>query len=152
MAAEQTSAPAWPAYQAARRKRAELMQAIQDFEQAVAAPAGEAGWREQVRGRLAALRDQLADHVVVTEGPDGLYAELLEHAPRLDRPVAGLVAEHRALQGRADSLAGWLHRPGREVERVRQHASELLAALARHRQRGADLVYEAYATDLGGET
>jgi hypothetical protein len=38
------------------------------------------------------------------------------------------------------------------VERVRQRADELLAALSRHRQRGADLVYEAYATDLGGET
>jgi hypothetical protein len=152
MAADQTSAPAWPAYQVARRKRAELVQAIEDFERAVTTPAGEPAWREKVQRRLATLRDQLAEHVLVTEGPEGLYAELLEHAPRLDRPVAGLVAEHRALQVLAETLARWLHPPGREVERVRQRADELLAALSRHRQRGADLVYEAYATDLGGET
>ncbi|MPZ29096.1 MAG: hypothetical protein GEV12_22550 [Micromonosporaceae bacterium] len=138
-------------YEAARRRRAELLQAIQSFEQAVAAPAGGPAWRERVRRRLRALRDQLAEHMVVTEGPDGLYAELLEHAPRLDRPVAGLVAEHQTLVVRADSLARWL-RPDREVERVRQRAGDLLSALSRHRQRGADLVYEAYAMDIGGET
>ena len=32
----------------------------------------------------------------------------------------------------------------------RVELTALLAALARHRQRGADLVYEAYAVDLGG--
>lgn len=152
MAAEHIAVHDRPAYHAARRRRAELMQAIQSFERAVTAPAGRPAWREQVRLRLAALREQLAEHVVVTEGPDGLYAELLEHAPRLDRPVAGLVADHRALQVRVDSLARWLLRPGREVDRIRQRAGELLVALSRHRQRGADLVYEAYATDIGGET
>ncbi|MGH3680579.1 MAG: hypothetical protein ACRDT2_10070 [Natronosporangium sp.] len=152
MAAETTTGRR--SYEAARRRRAELLQAIQSFEQAVAAPAGGAAgpaWRERVRSRLAALREQLAEHVVVTEGPDGLYAELLEHAPRLDRPVAGLVAEHQKLLVRADSLARWL-RPDREVEPVRQRAGMLLSALSRHRQRGADLVYEAYAMDIGGET
>lgn len=137
--------------QAARRRRAELLHAIQRFEQAVATPGGGAAWRERVRSRLAALREQLAEHVVVTEGPDGLYAELLEHAPRLDRPVAGLVAEHRSLVVRADALARWLQLD-RDVERVRQRAGDLLTALAQHRQRGADLVYEAYAMDIGGET
>jgi hypothetical protein len=153
MAAESTSAPAWPAFQAARRRRGELLRAIQRFEAAVAAPASEPGWRDRVHRRLAAVAEQLAEHVVVTEGPDGLYAELLEHAPRLDRPVAGLVAEHGALQRRVDALARWLGAPvPEEVERIRQRAGELLVALSRHRQRGADLVYEAYATDIGGET
>lgn len=160
MAADHTTVTHRPAYHAARRRRAELRQAIQDFERAVTAPAGDdPAWRDRVRQRLAALRAQLTEHMVVTEGPDGLYAELLEHAPRLDRPVAGLVAEHRVLQVRADSLDRALRRPtraadrpGRAEERVRRHAGELLAALSRHRQRGADLVYEAYATDLGGET
>jgi hypothetical protein len=38
------------------------------------------------------------------------------------------------------------------VELARGWASDLLRELSRHRQRGADLVYEAYATDIGGET
>jgi hypothetical protein len=35
-------------------------------------------------------------------------------------------------------------------ERLRSVLTSLLVALARHRQRGADLVYEAYAVDIGG--
>ncbi|WP_422771495.1 hypothetical protein ACN28C_33630 [Plantactinospora sp. WMMC1484] len=31
-------------------------------------------------------------------------------------------------------------------------ATDLLRELFRHRQRGADLVYEAYQPDIGGET
>lgn len=36
------------------------------------------------------------------------------------------------------------------VDAVRTEATALLGILARHRQRGADLVYEAFAVDLGG--
>jgi hypothetical protein len=154
MTAESTIPTVGPGYQAARRRRAELLQSVQRFEQAVAAPVRDPAWPERVRQRLGALRDQLAEHVVVTEGPDGLYAELLAHAPRLDRPVAGLVADHAELQLLADGLAGALGGPGPcpEPARVRQRSGELLAALWAHRQRGADLVYEAYETDIGGET
>lgn len=152
MAAEPTTVAAGSSYHTARQRRAELLRAIQSFEQAVAAPARDPAWRERVRHRLAALRDQLAEHVVVTEGPDGLYAELLEYAPRLTRPVAQLVDEHGALSVRAEALASLVREPEAEVAWVRERAGELLTALSGHRQRGADLVYEAYATDIGGET
>jgi hypothetical protein len=141
-----------PSYEAARRQRAELLQSIQGLEQAVAAPAREPGWRERVGRRLATLRDRLTEHIVITEGPDGLYAELLADAPRLTRPVAGLTADHGHLLVRVDSLARRLHQPDCRVEAIRDGAGELLSRLSRHRQRGADLVYEAYATDIGGET
>jgi hypothetical protein len=36
--------------------------------------------------------------------------------------------------------------------RVRELGTQLLATLSRHRQRGADLVYEAYQVDIGGDT
>jgi hypothetical protein len=38
------------------------------------------------------------------------------------------------------------------VDAVRDLGMALLASLVRHRQRGSDLVYEAYAVDIGGET
>jgi len=136
-------------YQAARRRRAELLQAMQRVERAIAAPAAEPAWRERVREQVTALRHQLAEHVVVTEGPDGLYAELLEHAPRLYRPVVRLVAEHGELLAGTDALTRQLAGP---TPAVRERAGALLAALSRHRQRGADLVYEAYEADIGGET
>lgn len=135
---------------AARRHRAELLQVIQAFEVALAVPAGDPRWRERVAERLHALRDAFGEHVIVTEGSAGLYAELLEYAPRLARDVDVLIREHAAILAAVDALAGRL--PTRDVERLRGWSSDLLRELARHRQRGADLVYEAYATDIGGET
>lgn len=137
---------------AARKHRAELRQAVQELADAVATPATPAAWRTRVAARLAALRERLHQHVGVTEGPGGLYAELLEHAPRLSRQVEALTADHRSLQSAVDALARRLREPSSHVERLRVVAADLLEDLARHRQKGADLVYEAYATDIGGET
>jgi hypothetical protein len=38
------------------------------------------------------------------------------------------------------------------VDRVRELGTALLARLLRHRQRGSDLIYEAYQAEIGGET
>ena len=35
-----------------------------------------------------------------------------------------------------------------QIQDVREHALGLLQAIARHRQRGADLIYEAYSVDI----
>jgi hypothetical protein len=137
---------------AARRQRAELLQSIHQFERALAVPAGNPSWHDVVTVRLAALRDAVTEHVVVTEGPDGLYSELLDHAPRLCRGVDILTREHAALVAAVEALCARLREPAVAVEQVRGWASDLLRELSRHRQRGADLVYEAYATDIGGET
>ena len=36
------------------------------------------------------------------------------------------------------------------VEAVRVAAVDVLGAISRHRQKGADLVWEAYSVDIGG--
>jgi hypothetical protein len=144
--------PDEPALAAARRHRAELLQSIHQFERALAVPAGDPGWHRQVADHLAGLREAVTEHVVVTEGPHGLYGELLDHAPRLCRGVSMLIREHAALLSAADALHARLADPAVPVELARGWASDLLRELSRHRQRGADLVYEAYATDIGGET
>lgn len=136
----------------ARRHRAELLHYIHLFERALAAPAGDPSWRHLVTDRLAVLSGALTEHVMVTEGPEGLYTELLDHAPRLAREVEILEREHAALVAAADALAARLGEAATVLEQVRGWASDLLRELSRHRQRGADLVYEAYATDIGGET
>lgn len=138
--------------QAARRQRATLLHAIQALEEALAAPSQEPGWRERVAGRLQSLSAAFAEHVVVTEGPAGLYAELLDHAPRLCRRVEGLIREHAAVETALSSLERRAVPPETTVDEVRWWGSDLLRELSRHRQRGADLVYEAYHTDIGGET
>ncbi|WP_213453644.1 hemerythrin domain-containing protein [Rhizomonospora bruguierae] len=137
---------------AARWHRAALVPTIDSFERALVEP----GPPEALPGRLTtavhALRSSFADHVGATEGPDGLYAELLDQAPRLAPGVTVLVRDHARVAAAIDALAGRLDAPDTDPDELRRRSGRLLRWLCRHRQRGADLVYEAYDTDLGGET
>ena len=136
----------------ARQHRAALLRDIHLFEQAIAAPVADPGWRQRVGARLGGLHTAFAEHVVVTEGPNGLYTELLDHAPRLARGVHVLIREHGAVAAALSALQRRVELPEATAEEVRGWASDLLRELSRHRQRGADLVYQAYQTDIGGET
>ena len=68
---------------AARRHRVELLTTIHGVERALAVPLGDPGWRVGVADRLTALRGAFGEHMRITEGADGLYAEVLYDAPRL---------------------------------------------------------------------
>lgn len=139
-----------PSLDAARRHRAELLDSVYQLERALGAPIAGPDWQPRVQQRLSGLREAFAGHMVVTEGPDGLYAELLSHAPRLDYGVRKLIREHEALSRHLDTLC--VRAGDTDPRRLRIWCGELVRELARHRQRGADLVYEAYHTDIGGET
>lgn len=137
--------------QAASRHEARLLADARFLERALAVPTYDPDWRSQVSVRLGGLARSFAEHVFATEGPQGFYAELLDHAPRLARCVHVLVREHAAV---TETLAALRHRidlPEVGVDELRSRSAVLLRELARHRQRGADLVYEAYETDIGGE-
>jgi hypothetical protein len=58
------------------------------------------------------------------------------------------------ISGQLDSLLARVAAPDvvGDVDRVRDLGTALLGRLVRHRQRGADLVFEAYEFDIGGET
>jgi hypothetical protein len=139
-----------------RRRRGELRESMAALEHALAAPsaAGTAPWAERVLAALLELSGDLREHVAITEGADGLYQDLERHATRLTRPIALLTREHAAIIGRIEALLTMLDaaEEGPDVDRVRRIGIELLMALLRHRQRGADLVFEAYDVDIGGET
>ncbi len=139
-----------PSLELALRHRAELSAVIRELRRAIAGPAHDLAWRVEVTQRLAALRTAFAEHIEVTEGTDGLYAELLEHAPRLASGVRVLLRQHVVLRQAINALC--LRIPGAAPDEVRDWTEDLLRDLGRHRQRGADLVYEAYDTDIGGET
>ena len=146
------------ALERARRQRASLRRALSAVEDALAAPA--AGRAAEWNHRLVAALEHLAEvfelHVAVTEPPGGLYEEVLEIAPRLANLVERFRREHREI---ARSIEQGLARArtlnaedAEEVERLRERLTLLLGRLVRHRQRGADLLYEAYAVDIGGES
>jgi hypothetical protein len=144
------------AFQEAARRRADLRHALVDVERAISSPA--AGrletWTGDVVKRLTLLRDSIDEHIGVTERPDGLYDEILHRAPRLSGQVERLRGEHPTLREGTTDLIQRLHaNPIGEswpVEEARDDAQRLLGKIVKHRQQGADLVWEAYNLDIGG--
>jgi hypothetical protein len=145
-----------PFLESLRQHRAELRESMSALENALAAPAiaGRARWVQRVHVALVELSGDFRAHVEITEGPDGLYRDLLQNSPRLSDAVAGLIREHALITGQVDGLLSQVATPDviGDVERVRDLGTALLGRLVRHRQRGADLVFEAYDVDIGGET
>jgi hypothetical protein len=65
-----------------------------------------------------------------------------------------LIREHALIKDLLDNLTACLGEPGitTDVDNVRDRGTALLGRLLRHRQRGSDLIYQAYTVDIGGET
>lgn len=139
-----------------RRRRSELRESMSALELAMSgpAPAGRtAPWVERVHAALLELSGDLRQHVAVTEGSDGLYQDLLRTAPRLTGPVGSLTEDHAVINDRLEEVLALVDTPSdtADVEQVRALGTALLGRIVRHRQRGADLVYEAYEVDVGGD-
>ncbi|PZF83570.1 hypothetical protein, partial [Micromonospora deserti] len=135
-----------------RPYRATLLADVRALARALAAPPAEPRWRERLLVRLGPVCQGFAEHVRVTEGPAGLYAELLAQAPRLERGVRLLNRDHAAIAAAIAAFRQAAERPGASVDDLLDRAGDLLRLVVRHRQRGADLIWQAYQTDLGGET
>ena len=150
------STPEQAFFEELRRRRAELLESMRAVEQALSAPAPgrEQRWAERVHVALVELAADFGEHVTLTEGPAGLYREVLKSAPRLAGAVARLTREHAVITAEVDSLltAASEHGTQEYVDRVRELGTALLARLLRHRQHGSDLIYEAYQAEIGGET
>ncbi|HYJ68132.1 MAG TPA: hemerythrin domain-containing protein [Nocardioidaceae bacterium] len=142
--------------EALRRRRSELRESMSALELALASPApeGQARWTERVHVALVELSADFREHIAITEGSDGLYHELLQTAPRLSGAVARLTREHAVMTRLLDDVLHQVSTPtaNQDVDSVRDLGTELLGTLVRHRQRGSDLVYEAFQIDVGGES
>jgi prefoldin subunit 5 len=137
--------------QAVRARRGELEEAMAALEKAAAAPSAEpVEWAAGVAARVGAVELGWVEHLAVTEGPNGLHADIVEIAPRLKHAVDRLQADH------AD-IATLLRRVSEEATTVSDGAAaealhgdvvELLVRLTRHRHVGANIVYDAFNVDL----
>jgi hypothetical protein len=145
-----------PGFESLRAHRAELLESMRALEQALAAPATgrTSAWAERVNVALVELEADFGEHVDLTEGPDGLYRALLAAAPHLASSVTRLTDEHTQIRDSIDRLLASRVGPVDigDVDAIRESATAFLGSLSRHRQRGADLVFDAYQTDIGGET
>jgi hypothetical protein len=140
---------------AVQARRSQLLECLTDLESHLAS-AARPRWGPAVAESLERLVDAFADHVAGAEGPGGLYEEIRRTAPRLGFRVDRLGAEHPSIAAALAELSALVasgvdQRPPDPlwVERVRREATAALGRLVRHRQRGADLLWEAFEQDLG---
>jgi hypothetical protein len=143
------------AIEALRVRRAELYESMSALEQALAAPAPGRldAWAERVHVALVELVSDLREHIAIAERPNGVFRRVLSTTPRLSDAVARLTREHAEINDLIEQL---LTRVGAApvsdgVDGVRDLGTALLVRLIRSRQRSADLIYEAYQSDIGGE-
>jgi hypothetical protein len=144
------------ALQAARARRADLRHVLVDLEASLAAPmANRVGdWAMRVHDTLVDVAAAFERHIAVTEGPGGLFTEVRTAAPRLAKALEQLSDDHarvrREMADKLEVIRDVIASTDRDRARqVRADLVDVLGALTRHRQEGADLVYEAYAVDIG---
>jgi hypothetical protein len=149
--------PRSPALQEAAKRRQTLHEALVALEFAISSPA--AGripeWTGQVTKEVTAVRDAWDQHVDTTEKPSGLYEEIVGTSPRLAGTIQRLRDEHPEItEAVGEMLArleqveiGGLPWP---LDDARDDLQRFIGKVIRHRQKGADLVWEAYNVDIGG--
>ena len=136
-----------------RAHRAELRESVAAVDLALEHPIAPGGaWRERVRAALAELDHDFRDHVELTEGDGGLYSRVRRRSPRLVRKVDRLAEEHAEFSSAIQGYLAILEHGGTvaDLPAFREELTTLVGQMVRHRQRGSDLVYEAYEVDLGG--
>jgi hypothetical protein len=146
-----------PALQEAARRRRTLHEALVALEVAISSPA--AGrihdWTRLVIKEMTAVRDAWDQHVDGTEKPGGLYEEIVATSPRLAGTVGRLSAEHPDITSAVALSLERLElveigRVAWPLDDARDDLQRFMGKLVRHRQKGADLVWEAYNVDIGG--
>lgn len=135
-----------------RDHRRQLHVALVELERASTVAVGQpAEWRDRLVDALERLGSALRDHVHRNESDGGLFDDVLNQAPRLAPLVRRLREEHEDLLDRTERLIGRCHGEIPDEDRIadlREEVLDLLRQGSRHRQRGADLLYEAYDVDV----
>jgi hypothetical protein len=143
------------ALEALRVRRAELRESMSALEQALATPAPGRldAWTARVHVALVELFSDFQEHIAIAEGPNGVYRGVLSTTPRLSSEVVRLTRDHAEINDLIDHLLNSVSTAplNAGVDGVRDLGTALLVRLIRSRQASADLVYEAYQSDIGGE-
>jgi hypothetical protein len=107
-------------------------------------------WLVAVGVAMDGLADAWEEHVAFTEGPDGLFEELLddsvEVAPEIDR----LRRDHEVLSSHIARVRQLLASPGAGPDdtRILLALTGITKLVDQHRRRGADLLYQVYSVDI----
>ena len=142
-----------PALEVAARRRRELREALVAFEGALASPMRDrVTWHAEAKDALESLGHAFEDHVAATEAGGGLYDEMREKSPHLRTKANRLREEHPAITAALIDATTRLAAPPADeadAEGIRDELQRLMGRIVKHRQHGADLVWDAYAIDIG---
>jgi hypothetical protein len=145
-----------PALEEARKRRKTLHDTLVNLEQAISSPAAGriADWTATVLKEVVEVREAFDQHIIATERPDGLYDEIMARAPRLAGNIRRLKDEHPEIAERTQAMVLKLETVQIDgawpLDQARDDLQRFIGAVIRHRQKGADLVWEAYNVDIGG--
>ncbi|MEZ5412374.1 MAG: hypothetical protein R2761_30350 [Acidimicrobiales bacterium] len=143
--------------EAARVRRETLHEALIGLEDALTTPIGDAArWRLRVAMAVDHAAQRLHQHIRQTEAPDGFLRLVVQDDPRMACRADRLARDHGPLVEAVERLQYTLATIADEEVvahgyEVRNQALDLMTALMRHRQRGADFIYEAYQVDIGAQ-
>ncbi len=108
-------------------------------------------WRAELAEAVDLIGEVVAAHIAGTEGDGGFLQELVhESGGRLSVAVGRLQREHERSTELVEEMRAAVDAQADPAE-LRQVADELFAQLEAHRHRGADLLWQAYGQDIGGE-
>ena len=137
----------------ADRKRSLDALHVLEFCAATAAPGRETYWLARVHAALEALEDALGEQEQNSAVSDSTLSDIEQEEPRLRNRAMQLRRRHRDLQLHVGELRSQLDDPTAsesiDFTDTRRRLERLAAELRYQQAREADLVYEAYAVDLG---
>ena len=130
-------------------QRGKLAAALEAYELATMNP--ETGWARSVGAPLVQLRQAFEEHVEFTEGPDGLFEQMLdddtiEVASEIDQ----LRRDHIAVAVAMDRASEALATPPSDEAHQREIVASVARLVGRHRRTGAQLLYDVYSVDTPG--
>lgn len=109
---------------------------------------------KKILAELGRVRKKVCTHISLSEGPEGLLSRVDVETPRLSTWVRKLRAEHRAMEKQVAKLDAALVKckgaaTPRTLKSIRDKAVALLEVLESHQEKGTELVFEAYLSDVG---
>lgn len=142
----------WPSFDTRQliiKRRKSLYEAMQSLEAAAARASGQPDWTEKITESLSTLLQALDSHVAEIEAEDGLFAEVLDRAPRMRPMVDTLRDDHDDLRAACRvALETARSNPDIKPHVMRRKIMTILGRLSMHRQDGAELLFDTHNLDL----
>jgi hypothetical protein len=127
-------------------QRGRLGEALRAYELAAVNP--RPGWSAGLGTPLAGLRRAFEEHVEFTEGPDGLFDEMLhDDTIEVSSEIDQLRRDHIVVIAAMDRAGEALANPPSDDDHLRELMASVARLVGKHRRRGAQLLYDVYSVD-----